>query len=142
MSRPRPLLIVPGRCRAWCAKVPSPCTSSGGGLDRWPREDPGKLLMRILMVCSGNTCRSPLAAVMLKAKLSAIPELAGFSVTSAGTSALAGAPASEGSYLIAIERGLDLSDHRSRLLTRDLVKSAELILTMTEPQAERVASLG
>jgi protein-tyrosine-phosphatase len=98
--------------------------------------------MRILMVCSGNTCRSPLAAAMLNAKLAAVPELAEISVASAGTSALAGAPASEGSYLIAIERGLDLSDHRSHLLTRDQVKSADLILTMTEPQAERVASLG
>ena len=98
--------------------------------------------MRILMVCSGNTCRSPLAAAMLKAKLGAIPALADIEVASAGTGALTGAPAAEGSYLIAIERGLDLSDHRSRLLTRDLVKSAELILTMTEAQAERVASLG
>lgn len=98
--------------------------------------------MRILIVCAGNTCRSPLAAAMLKAKLSAVPELAGFAVTSAGTSALAGAPASEGSYPIAIEHGLDLSDHRAQLLTRDQVKVADLILTMTEAQAERVASLG
>lgn len=98
--------------------------------------------MRILMVCSGNTCRSPLAAAMMKAKLSAVPELAEFTVTSAGTSAVAGAPASEGSYLIAIERGLDLSDHRARVLTRDQVKAADLILTMTELQAEHVTSLG
>lgn len=98
--------------------------------------------MHILLVCSGNTCRSPLAVVMLKARLSATPELDDIEVDSAGTGALAGAPASEGSYLIAIEKGLDLSSHRARLLTPDQVRSADLILTMTEAQAERVAKLG
>lgn len=98
--------------------------------------------MRILIVCSGNTCRSPLAAAMLKAKLGATPEVAKIEVTSAGTGAMTGAPASEGSYLIALERGLDLSSHRASLLTQTQVGSADLILTMTEAQAARVAKLG
>ena len=98
--------------------------------------------MRILIVCSGNTCRSPLAAAILVAKLQDTPELAGIEVASAGTGASTGTPASEGSYLIALERGLDLSSHRSRLLTRDLVMAADLILTMTESQAARIAELG
>ena len=98
--------------------------------------------MNILMICSGNTCRSPLAAAMLKARLRAIPALNDIEVVSAGTGALTGAPASEGSYLIAIEQGLDLSSHRARSLTRDQVELADVILTMTEAQAERVATLG
>lgn len=98
--------------------------------------------MHILMICSGNTCRSPLAAAMLKARLSTIPALDDIDIASAGTGALAGAPASEGSYLIAIEHGLDLSSHRARSLTREQVEGADLILTMTEAQADRVEKLG
>jgi protein-tyrosine-phosphatase len=99
-------------------------------------------MMRILMICSGNTCRSPLAAAMLTARVGGTPMLEDIEVESAGTSAWTGAPASEGSYLIAIERGLDLSSHRARLLTREQVELADLILTMTEAQAERVVKLG
>ena len=98
--------------------------------------------MRILVVCSGNTCRSPLAAAMLAEKLAAAPEFAGVTVTSAGTAAWDGAPVSEGSYLVALERGLDLSAHRARMLTSDQIRDADLILTMSETQARRVADLG
>ncbi len=98
--------------------------------------------MHILMVCSGNTCRSPLAAVMLQARLASEQELPGITVSSAGTSAWDGSPASEGSYLVALERGLDLSTHRARMLTTDQVQRADLILTMTAAHASRVADLG
>jgi protein-tyrosine phosphatase len=98
--------------------------------------------MKILLVCSGNTCRSPLAAVMLRDKLSRIPALATVEVSSAGVSAWDGAPASEGSFLIAIERGLDLSAHRARLLTSAHVHEADLVLTMSPVHARRVVALG
>jgi protein-tyrosine phosphatase len=98
--------------------------------------------MRILMVCSGNTCRSPLAEAILAAKLTGDPELGGVEVRSAGTAAWDGAPASEGAYLVALERGLDLSSHRARMLTADQVRHADLILTMSESHARRVADLG
>lgn len=98
--------------------------------------------MEILLVCSGNTCRSPLAAAMLTARLAAEPRLAGLRVASAGTSAWDGAPASEGSYLVALERGLDLSAHRAAMLTPERVERADLILTMSEAHAHRVADLG
>lgn len=98
--------------------------------------------MNILIVCSGNTCRSPLAAAILTEKLAADPDLAGITVQSAGTSAWDGTPASEGSYLIALERGLDLSGHRARMLTADQVRDADLVLTMSEAHARRVAELG
>jgi protein-tyrosine-phosphatase len=62
-------------------------------------------------------------------------------VSSAGTGAWDGSPASEGAYLVGLEHGLDLSAHRARLLTRDLVKDADLILTMSANHRSRVAEL-
>jgi protein-tyrosine phosphatase len=98
--------------------------------------------MNILLVCSGNTCRSPLAAAILSDKLARLPEFADATVQSAGVAAWDGTPASEGSYLVALERGLDLSSHRARMLTADQVRDADLILTMGDAHARRVAELG
>jgi protein-tyrosine-phosphatase len=98
--------------------------------------------VKILLVCSGNTCRSPLGAAMLAVKLSEAPDLVTVKVASAGTSAWERAPASEGAYLIALERGLDLSGHRARMLTAEIVADADLILTMSEAHARRVEQLG
>ncbi|HEX4629020.1 MAG TPA: hypothetical protein VH137_09545, partial [Gemmatimonadales bacterium] len=53
-----------------------------------------------------------------------------------------GAPVSEGAYLVGLERGLDLSSHRARLLTRELVEGADLILTMARHHRARVDELG
>jgi protein-tyrosine-phosphatase len=64
------------------------------------------------------------------------------SVSSAGTGAWDGAPVSEGAYLVGLEHGLDLSGHRARLLNRELVKSADLILAMSGSHRARVAELG
>jgi protein-tyrosine-phosphatase len=63
-------------------------------------------------------------------------------VGSAGTGAWDGAPASEGAYLVGLERGLDLSGHRARLLTRELVENSDLILTMARHHRARVDELG
>jgi protein-tyrosine-phosphatase len=63
-------------------------------------------------------------------------------VSSAGTGAWDGAPISEGAYLVGLENGLDLSNHRARLLTRDIVRSADLILVMSGHHLARVAELG
>lgn len=98
-------------------------------------------MKRILFVCTGNICRSPLAETLLKRALHerAVEEV---SVESAGTGAWDGAPASEGAYLVALERGLDLSSHRARLLTREIVEDASLILTMARHHRARVHELG
>jgi len=95
----------------------------------------------ILLVCTGNICRSPLAAALLER---ALGERAaeGIKVSSAGTGAWDGAPVSEGAYLVGLERGLDLSSHRARLLTRELVEEADLILTMARHHRARVDELG
>lgn len=63
-------------------------------------------------------------------------------VSSAGTAAQDGAPASEGAYLIALEHGLDLSAHRARQITTDLVAGADLVLGMSPHHVDRAHALG
>lgn len=98
-------------------------------------------MKRVLFVCTGNICRSPLAQVLLQRAL-AERSVGDFDVSSAGTGAWDGAPASEGAYLVALERGLDLSQHRARLLTRELVETADLVFTMARHHRARVQELG
>jgi protein-tyrosine-phosphatase len=99
------------------------------------------VIRRVLLVCTGNICRSPLAAVMLGRALGQ-RNVRDVDVRSAGTGAWDGAPASEGAYLVALENGLDLSEHRAQLLTRDLVEGSDLILTMARHHRARVDELG
>jgi len=97
--------------------------------------------MRLLFVCTGNTCRSAIAEAL--ARREAIERgLADVEVSSAGTSAWDGAPASDGALLVALERGLDISTHRSQQLTRELVQSHDVVLVMGPHHAERAEALG
>ena len=98
-------------------------------------------MKRILFVCTGNICRSPLAAALLQRALTE-RGAAEIEVSSAGTGAWDGAPVSEGAYLVGLERELDLSAHRARLLTRDLVERSDVILTMARHHRARVDELG
>ena len=66
----------------------------------------------------------------------------GVEVSSAGTAAWDGAPASEGAYLVTLEHGLDVSAHRARQLTSDLVARADLVLGMSSHHVERAEALG
>jgi protein-tyrosine-phosphatase len=97
--------------------------------------------MNILFVCTGNTCRSPMAEVIMRHALEE-RGVAEITVSSAGTGAFEGAPASEGAYLVALEHGLDLSAHRARRLNPKLIADAEMILTMSAHHRDRVHDLG
>jgi len=98
--------------------------------------------MDILFVCTGNTCRSPLAEALLRQALATRGASGQVRVGSAGTGAWDGAPASEGAYLVGLEHDLDLSAHRARTLTPELVAGSDLILTMSRHHADRVGELG
>ena len=97
--------------------------------------------MKILLVCTGNVCRSPMAEALAR-RLLAERGRADIEVTSAGTAAYAGAPASEGAYLVALEHGLDLSAHQAQQLTYDLVAEADVIFGMSAHHVDRAKSLG
>ena len=97
--------------------------------------------MHLLFVCTGNTCRSPMAEAIGR-ELAAARAIGDLVISSAGTSAWDGAPASDGALLVSMEEGLDINTHRSRVLTREMIEGADLILVMGPHHLERVAALG
>ncbi len=95
--------------------------------------------IRILTVCTGNICRSPMAEGILRR----IFEHNGSAViSSAGTHALEGNPASEFSIIAAYENGIDISGHRARMLNSEMIRSSDVILCMEPSHLERVLSIG
>lgn len=97
--------------------------------------------MHLLFVCTGNTCRSPMAEAIAR-RLAGERGLEDLTVASSGTSAWDGAPASDGALLVALEHGLDLNAHRAQVLSRELVEAADLILVMSPHHRERAIVLG
>ncbi len=114
-----------------------------------PREDlEAAAACHILFVCTGNTCRSPLAEglcrTLLSSKLGCAPsDLAkrGYVVASAGMAAGRGNPATVEAVAIGKNYGAELDGHGSQPLTLDLLSRADFVFTMTRSQQSMLSSL-
>ena len=95
-------------------------------------------MKNILVVCTGNICRSPIVAGLLERYI----ETAGLSdqlaVQSAGTGAAPGMAASVHSVTVLARKGIDIADHQSQRLTFDLIEEANLILVMEEAHRNHI----
>jgi len=94
--------------------------------------------MKVLFVCDGNICRSPLAAEYLRHR-SVHEGLSHIVVDSAGLLGIVGAPAAPLSMLVGQEAGLDLTRHRSRGITASDLTTSDFVVTMTSAQLEALA---
>ena len=87
----------------------------------------------VLVVCTANICRSPMAAGLLHHALTAQPEpLRSVRVVSAGVAARKGERVSENSVVALRKVGIDISDHSSRPITQEMLNQAAAIICMTE----------
>lgn len=100
-----------------------------------------------VVVCTGNTCRSPMAEAMLKKQFSnkfgcGIDQLADFGVNvmSAGISAMPGAPAANQSVEVMRQYGVDISAHCSQPMTGRLAKCADVIFALTNGHRDAIVS--
>ena len=102
----------------------------------------------IIFVCTGNTCRSPMAEGLFNS----LPDK-GFFAASAGIFAETGSKPSENAIIALKEKGIDIKNHSARQLTPEMIESADLILTLTnshkyailnidEKYADKVFTLG
>ncbi len=100
---------------------------------------------QVIYVCTGNTCRSPMAeglarmilAERLGCQADALAEH-GLEVLSAGVFAASGGHATDEARQAALDMGVDISNHRSRKLTSKLIKSADMIFCMTQSHVAQV----
>jgi protein-tyrosine phosphatase len=99
----------------------------------------------IVFVCTGNTCRSPMAELLMRAKLAKclhckIDELEdrGIVVVSAGIAAAPGCPPASEAVQVMQEYGLNLAPHEAQPLTEQLVRHADLLLTMTQSHMQSI----
>lgn len=94
------------------------------------------MFQKILIICIGNICRSPIGEVLFAEKFKEHSLTS--SVSSAGLGAMVNHPADTVAQELMTLRGLDISAHRARQLTPEIVFGSELILTMTADQQDQI----
>ena len=90
----------------------------------------------ILIVCTGNLCRSPMAEGLLRQRLAEAGLDSRYLVSSAGVWAVDGRPASGNAVAVMAERGIDISDHIAHTVTAGDMAEADLILVMGREHAQ------
>ena len=95
------------------------------------------MFQKILTVCTGNLCRSPMAEAWLRHRAGTQP----LTVSSAGLAAVVGEPAEENAVVLLQQKGVDLSAHRARQLEASHVLAADLVLVMEKWQKAEVERL-
>jgi protein-tyrosine phosphatase len=92
------------------------------------------------MVCTGNQCRSPMAAALMKRALRSLG-CSDIEVSSAGTQAAVGAPATALAIGVLSARGVDISEHSSTPLTEHDVLDADLVVAMSREHVDAIADV-
>jgi protein-tyrosine-phosphatase len=92
----------------------------------------------ILLVCTANQCRSPMAMALLRKRLGDLNLEEAWVVDSAGTWGMSDMSATEFAIETIAERGLDLLGHRSQQVTEALLEGYDLVLTMTQDHQEAI----
>ncbi len=95
----------------------------------------------IIFLCTGNTCRSPMAEAMFRDGLTA-EEKEKYEVRSFGLAAFGGEPASDYAIEVMHDQGIDISGHRSTPLNRYALAQAELVVCMTEAHSKVLLQVG
>jgi len=99
------------------------------------------VFQRILVICIGNICRSPMAAALLQQAMPGCDGNHKPHIESAGLHALVGKPADPMARTLMQERGLDISNHVARQLTPEMAKGFDLILAMEQAQVAEAISI-
>lgn len=94
--------------------------------------------MKILFVCTGNTCRSAMAGVLAQ-HLAQKRGITNLQCSSAGLAAMPGDRASDGARAAMRARGLSLEEHQAQRVTQSMLKAADVVLTMSEAHAAALA---
>ena len=95
----------------------------------------------IIFLCTGNTCRSPMAAALFYNGLTA-EEKELYDVRSFGLAAFGGEPASDHAITVMQQNNIDISSHRSTPLNRYALAEAELVVCMTEAHSKVLLQVG